>query len=125
LVKIDGSDNVTLKLPETIKATLEGNASTATTAEEAKRLDVIDGNSTKPIYFSGGVPTVCDDTLSVNIDGTSVKWANSINLNISDNEISNSGEASKIDGSGDVTLKLPKTIKATLEGNASTATTSE
>jgi hypothetical protein len=79
-IPVDGSDNVTLKLPETIKATLEGNASTATTAEEAKKLSVDNtGSNSKPVYFSGGIPTECGDRLAVNITGSAEAIGNFIN----------------------------------------------
>lgn len=43
-----------------------GNAATATTASKLSRNA---GSATKPIYFSGGVPVQCNDTLGVNISG--------------------------------------------------------
>jgi hypothetical protein len=43
-----------------------GNAATATTAS---KLSENAGSATKPIYFSGGVPVQCNDTLGVNISG--------------------------------------------------------
>lgn len=52
-VSVNGSAAVTLKLPATIKATLSGNAATAT------KLTSNAGSSTNPIYFSGGVPVAC------------------------------------------------------------------
>lgn len=43
-----------------------GNAATATTASKLSRNA---GSATKPIYFSGGVPVQCNDTLGVSISG--------------------------------------------------------
>lgn len=43
-----------------------GNAATATVAS---KLSTNAGSSTRPIYFSGGVPVQCSDTLGVNISG--------------------------------------------------------
>lgn len=43
-----------------------GNAATATTAS---KLSKNAGSATKPIYFSGGVPVQCNDTLGVSISG--------------------------------------------------------
>lgn len=43
-----------------------GNAATATTASKLSRNA---GSATKPIYFSGGVPIQCNDTLGVSISG--------------------------------------------------------
>lgn len=43
-----------------------GNAATATTASKLSRNA---GSTTKPIYFSGGIPVQCNDTLGVSISG--------------------------------------------------------
>lgn len=56
------SDNGVLK---TITS-YSGNSATATTASKLSRNA---GSATKPIYFSGGVPVQCNDTLGVNISG--------------------------------------------------------
>ena len=101
-VSVDGSGNVTLKLPATIKATLTGNASTATKLETAR---TINGTT-----FNG----------SDNI--TTANWGTARNIYIADSDATNTGAAVSVNGSGNATLKLPATIKATLSGNASTAT---
>mgnify|MGYP002672067527 CR=1 FL=1 len=56
------SDNGVLK---TITS-YSGNAATATTAS---KLSKNAGSATKPVYFSGGVPVQCNDTLGVSISG--------------------------------------------------------
>lgn len=56
------SDNGVLK---TITS-YSGNAATATTAS---KLSTNAGSSTRPVYFSGGIPVQCNDTLGVNISG--------------------------------------------------------
>ena len=81
-VAVNGSKAITLLLPSTIKATLSGNASTATSAG---------------------------------------KWTTARNFTIKDHDSTNAGPAVSVDGSGAITLLLPSTIKATLSGNASTA----
>ena len=43
-----------------------GNAATATTAS---KLSTNAGSSTKPVYFSGGIPVQCNNTLEVSISG--------------------------------------------------------
>lgn len=53
-VQVDGSAAVTLKLPSTIKATLEGNATSATTATKLGTATV--GSTTQPVYFLNGTP---------------------------------------------------------------------
>ena len=69
---------------------------------------------------------------SVTVNGTSVslggsitteKWGTARNITIKDADSTNSGTAVSVNGSAAVTLLLPSTIKASLTGNASTATT--
>lgn len=86
----------------TISGALSGNASTATTLQTAR---TINGTS-----FNG----------SANI--TTANWGTARNISIADSDSTNTGTAVSVNGSGNVTLKLPATIKATLSGNASTAT---
>ena len=81
---------------------VSGNASTATTLQTAR---TINGTS-----FNG----------SGNI--TTANWGTARNITIADNAGSNTGAAVSVNGSGNVTLKLPATIAASLNGNASTAT---
>ena len=54
---------------------------------------------------------------------SALKLATARNISIADADSTNVGSATSFDGSSAVTLKLPATIKATLNGNASTATT--
>lgn len=119
-VSVDGTKAITLTLPTTIKATLKGNADTATNASAADKLNSDAGSGDKPVYFDGGVPVECGDTLGVNITGSAPKWTTARNFTISDG--TNTGTPSSVDGSNNVTIKLPTTIKATLKGNADTAT---
>ena len=79
-----------------------GNADTATTLATARN---INGTS-----FDG----------SANI--TTAKWGTARNISIADSDSTNTGTAVSVNGSANVTLKLPATIKATLSGNASSAT---
>lgn len=102
--------NITFKTSEitndsgyiTSSASITGNAKTATTLETAR---TINGTS-----FNG----------SQNI--TTANWGTARNITISDSDGTNSGTAVSVNGSAAVTLKLPATIKATLSGNASSAT---
>ena len=50
-------------------------------------------------------------------------WGNSQNFTIKDNSNTNAGDTVSVNGTNAVTLHLPATIKATLTGNATTATT--
>lgn len=56
-------------------------------------------------------------------DITTAQWGAFRNIYISDATGTNTGGAVRVNGSEDFTLKLPATIKADLQGNASTATT--
>lgn len=120
-VAVDGSGNVALKLPTTIKATLTGNADTATNAAAADKLNSNAGDKNTPVYFDGGVPIACT-ALDLNTTGSAAKWTTARNIYIADADASNTGVAVGVDGSANATLKLPATIKATIVGNASTAT---
>lgn len=100
-VSFDGSASVKIPLPTTIEATLSGNASTATKLAAAKNI-----NGTA---FDGSA------------DITTSKWGTSRTVTIEDNDGTNTQANTSIDGSADITLKLPSTIKASLSGNASTA----
>lgn len=123
-VALDGSSAVTLKLPSTIKATLSGNASSATTAASADKLSVNAGDSNTPVYFTGGVPTVCT-SLDLNTTGSAAKWTTARAFKITDSDATNSGASVNVDGSAAVTLKLPSTIKASLSGKATSAGTAD
>ena len=123
-VALDGSAAVTLKLPATIKATLSGNASSATTAASADKLSVNAGDSNTPVYFSGGVPVACT-SLDLNTTGSAAKWTTARAFKITDSDATNSGASVNVDGSAAVTLKLPSTIKASLSGKATSAGTAD
>ena len=55
---------------------------------------------------------------------TTANWGTARNIYIASSDGSGASSAVSVNGSGNATLKLPATIKATLSGNASTATTS-
>lgn len=62
-------------------------------------------------------------TSLANVDvGSAGKWTTARDIKIQDADGTNTGSAVSVDGSENETLKLPSTIKATLSGNASTAT---
>lgn len=101
-VSVNGSGNVTLKLPAAIKATLVGNADTA-----------------DKLYWSRTINGTSFDG-SANI--TTAAWGYSRNVQITDNDASHLGEITSVNGTSNITLKLPRTIKATLDGTATSAT---
>src|SRR5574344_1924100 len=174
-VSVNGSSNITLKLPSTIKGTLTGNASTATKLAVSKKINntSFDGSTdiTTAIWGTARDVSITDNTgehvgtkVSVNgsanitlklpsnitatnfygvassatklnsavtingtaFDGTAnittAAWGYSRNMQITDSDSSNSGAITAVNGTNNVTLKLPSTIRGTLTGNASTAT---
>lgn len=84
----------------TTATTCTGNAGTATTLQNTRKINGTDFNGSADI--------------------TTSKWGTARNITISDG--TNSGTATSVDGSGAITLNLPRTIKANLSGNASSAT---
>ena len=102
VVNVDGSNNVTLKLPSTIKASISGNVSSATKLNTARQIN----------------GTAFDGTRNI----TTAKWGTARNITIATSDGANVGTSVTVDGSGDVTLKLPTIINASMSGNAATAT---
>lgn len=101
-------DLMTIKSDSEVEATtftgaLNGNAKTATTLQTAR---TINGTS-----FNG----------SANI--TTANWGTARNIGIVNSDGTGTAITTSVNGSANVNLKLPATIKATLTGNASTATT--
>ena len=94
---------------DTFYGALSGNASTASIATKANTLTTprtINGTS-----FNG----------SANI--TTANWGTARNIGIVNSDGTGTAVTTSVNGSANVNLKLPATIKATLTGNASTATT--
>ena len=87
---------------DNITGTLTGNASTATKLATARKINGTDFDGTTAI--------------------TTDSWGSARNVSISDASNTNTSAAVSVNGSSDITLKLPRTIKGTLTGNASTAT---
>lgn len=123
-VSVNGSKAVTLLLPATIKATLDGNAATATkatSADSATTAASCTGNAATASKLKTGVAingTTFDGSTAI----TTANWGTARTITISDNDGTNTQANSGINGSANFTLKLPATIKASLSGNASTAT---
>ena len=99
------------RLPSSItiyKADTATNANSANTAAYATRLETIRTINGTP--FNGTANIITN------------QWGTARNISIADSSVSNTGAAVSVNGSANVTLKLPGTIKATLDGNAATAT---
>lgn len=101
-VSVNGSSDITLRLPSIIRGTLTGNASTATKLAVSKKI-----NNTS---FDGSS------------DITTAIWGTARDVSITDNTGEHVGTKVSVNGSANVTLKLPSNITATLTGNADTAT---
>lgn len=101
-VTVDGSGDITLKLPAIINASMSGNAATATKLKTAR---TINGTS-----FDGSA------------DITTANWGTTRKITISDADGSHTSSAVSVNGSGNVTLKLPEHITARVIGKADTAT---
>ena len=102
------------------------NAAHADSATVASKLDSNAGSSTLPVYFSGGVPVATGTSLAVSVTGnaaTATKLKTARTISISDNDGTNTATGTSFNGSANITVKLPTTIKANLTGNADTATT--
>ena len=92
--------------------------------EDLFTITMVDGlPSTKQSTVTAYRPWYRNETVSNATSATSAgKWTTARNFTIKDSDSTNSGTAASVDGSGAVTLLLPSTIKASLTGNASTAT---
>ena len=143
-VNVNGSGNVVLKLPSTIKASLQGNADTATKATNDSNnkkitdeyLHRVSNTSSTLNQFSGapkyllGIESFTDggevkwqsvDSVKVGSASGADKWNTARNFQVSDSDAAHTGTAVSVNGSKAIVLPLPATIKATLEGNASSA----
>ena len=132
-VSFDGSGNIVLKLPATIKAGLTGNASgNAGTADKLKTPRTItikdndESHSGTAVSFDGSgniilkLPATIKAALIGNVTGkadTAGKLHSAVNITVQDADASHSTTAVSFDGSGNIILKLPATIKAALIGN--------
>ena len=77
--------------------TVAGNAATATALQTARSINGTNFNGTGNI--------------------TTANWGTARNISIADATAANTGTGVSVNGSGNVTLKLPATIKAALTGN--------
>ena len=92
--------------------------------EDLFTITMVDGlPSTKQSTVTAYRPWYRNETVSNATSATSAgKWTTARNFTIKDSDSTNSGTAVSVDGSAAATLLLPSTIKASLTGNASTAT---
>ena len=93
-----------LKLPSTIKANIVGNVSGNMTGNAATATKLKTARSINGTNFDG----------SGNI--TTANWGTARNISIQDHNAGHTGSAVSVNGSGNVTLKLPSTINANVVG---------
>lgn len=135
----DGTENIAIQLPTTIKADLNGNADTATNADSADmalkftnaRTIQTNLESTAATNFDGTENILVGVTgiLPIERGGTGNSRGNAasatkldIERAISITDGVNTGTASNFDGTKNILLELPATIQANLNGNADTST---
>ena len=82
-----------------IAGSIDGNAATATTLKTSRNINGTSFNGSSAI--------------------TTANWGTARNISISDSDGTNTGTAVSVNGSANVTLKLPATIKASITGNCS------
>ena len=98
----NGDSTISGTLHSNFNGPLTGNADTTTKLKTARTIN----------------DTSFDGTANI----TTTKWGTARNIYIADADNTNTGAAVSVNGGGNATLKLPATIKASLTGNADTAT---
>ena len=103
-IQCESGAGIVLKLPSTAGtlARTADNVASATKLETARTINGTNFDGTENI--------------------TTANWGTARDIKIADSTSSHTSSAVSVNGSAPVTLKLPATIKATLDGNASTAT---
>lgn len=87
----------------------------------------VDSSTVKTAYSASTLATartINGTSFNGSVNITTANWGTARNVSIASSDGSGAGSATSVNGSANVTLKLPATIKATLTGNASTATSS-
>ena len=133
-VPVQGTTDVTLKLPASITANLVGDVTGNASTASALKVTAAIGSATLPVYINAsGLPVACNDTLGVNISGSADsagRWDEHRTFKISDtgtgNEKHTASTGTRVDGTYDLgtdfyELFLPSTITATLNGRANSA----
>ena len=117
---------------------ISGNAATATKLKTARTINIQDSSATNTgtgasFDGSGNATIKLPATIKANITGnasgssgsctgnaaTATKLATARTINIQDSSATNTGTGASFDGSGNATIKLPATIKASITGNCS------
>lgn len=134
-VNVNGTSAITLKLPNTIKATIEGNVTgdlTGTARDALKittpvNLSITDGTNTgTSTSFDGSGNAVLNlpGTIIASLTGTArdaQKLTTAVTFKTANYDGSEATTGASFDGTAGATLRLPANLKGTLTGNASTA----
>lgn len=146
-ISINGNAKTATSATSATKATQDGSGNTITSTyetiahAETTYVPYAGGRMTGPFSFQdSSLPQRTGFQFLVGIDafadggamcwsnvsdvtvGAATKWAAARNFYITDSSSTNTGAATSVQGTGNSTLKLPATIKATLDGNATSAT---
>lgn len=92
-----------------------------------KTTDTTNGDALKVTVFGHtakqiNVTNAKSSSVCTGNSATATKLLTARNINVSDADGSHNGTAASFNGTAAITIKLPETIKATIEGNASSAT---
>ncbi len=112
----DGTANATMKLPATIKASLTGNASSA-----SKLTTTSAGSSQKPVYFASGIPQECGSELAVSVTGNAATATLASEATHAANA-DNATNATEAAHAATADTATNATTAGTCTGNAATAT---
>lgn len=121
-ITVDSAISATSTNPvqnKVISAALDGKLDTDATAASAAKLETSAGDSNTPVYFSNGKPVACT-SLDLNTTGSAAKLTTGRSISVTDG--TNTGDKTLFNGTADISIPLPSTIKAALDGNAATAT---
>ena len=109
----DGTGNVTLRLPSTIHADIVGNITGDITGDITGNLHGNADTATKLQTGRNINGTLFDGTQNI----TTAQWGTARNIGIVNSDGTGTAIPVSVNGSANVNLKLPATIKANLQGN--------
>ncbi len=137
ILRVNGDINAggSIKAP-TLIGNLTGNASSATKLQTARKINGIAFDGTKDIIIEAGSSghTILNSSgttmtqrsklkfMNSTVTETTANWGTARNIGIVNSDGTGTAVVTSVNGSANINLKLPSTIKATITGNASTAT---
>lgn len=109
----DGTGNITLRLPSTIRANIVGNITGDITGDVTGNLHGNADTATKLQTGRNINGTLFDGTQNI----TTAQWGTARNIGIVNSDGTGTAVPTSVNGSVNVNLRLPTTIKANLQGN--------